>query len=111
MLKGLNMGNGNSLAPFVVGIVFGILFAWLCSLSPISTANEEMATIFHICEQLEHKYKDDALLKMYLPEIRKGFAAYYHSKSGKDMDNGIIVRWWDKLVEMDEISDRFPSSD
>lgn len=104
MQKGPNMGNGNSLVPFVVGIALGILFVWFFSLSPISAANEEVAKICHICEQLEHKYRESILLKLYLPEIRKGFDAYYHSESSKDMDNEIIIKWWDKLGEMEGIS-------
>lgn len=111
MRKESRMRKGKRIAYFITGFVFGVLGVWVFSLPSILASNAKMMKICQICEQLEVKYKGDKLLKTYFSEIAKGFDAYYRSKSSKRMDNEIIVKWWDRLNAMEQVSDNVPVSD
>ena len=95
------MKSFKSIAAFVLGLTLSAFVPWMFCSSSISASDAEMKRIFLLCEQLEIRYKTNIFLQKYFSEIRKGLNEYYHSNSSKHMNNEIIVKWWDKLNEMD----------
>lgn len=100
--KKLSMKSFKSIIVFSFGLILSACAYWIFCSSSISESDAEMKRVSILCEQLEFKYKKNEFLQMYFLEIRKGLNQYYYSNSSKQMDNEIIVKWWDKLSQIDE---------
>ena len=100
------MKSFRSIITFALGLILSAFLPWIFCSSSISASDAEMKRIFLLCEQLEFRHKKNKLLQVYFSEIRKGLSEYYHSNSSKNMNNELIVKWWDKLSEMDNSASR-----
>lgn len=95
------MKSFKSIMAFALGLILSAFVPWIFFSPSISASDAEMSRIFLLCEQLEIRHKENKLLQLYFSEIGKGLNEYYRSNSNKHVNNEIIVKWWDKLSEMD----------
>lgn len=94
------MKSCKSTMAFTLGLILSAFVTLIFFSSSISASDAEMSRISLLCEQLEIRNRENRFLKLYFSEIRKGLNEYYQSNS-KHVNNEIIVKWWDKLSEMD----------